>query len=204
MVAWASSFWADSGGSPAPKGAAKFITVHFGPGPKKSADHLTYPASSQACSESLGLFDCPNTQNWVWNVEIQARVSDDASQWVATQTVDSERKKGISKSKRGIIHSFDFMFGKRPDGPPSSVLQQNPGEKTIFWIDAPGHEYTIGAGEFTTTIDSMIHVQNFTSKVCMKAKPQIVLASNGFLSSSLTQVGSWIGSTLRSVLEQHH
>ena len=56
---------------------------------------------------------------------------------------------------------IDVIDVSRPD---ASFLQQNSGEKKLFWIDAPGHAYKLDSDDF----DSVTQVQNFTSKICSK------------------------------------
>jgi hypothetical protein len=136
------------------------ITVHF-TGTKTSGDNLTFP-STQTCSQSLRLFNCPGPSTWVWNVEIAANVTDDASKWTTGQSYTG-RAKGNWKDSQGVLHAFDDPLNVTNDNPSSSFVQQPAGQKAIFWIDAPGHRYTYGANQ---PIDSLTQVENFTSKGC--------------------------------------
>jgi hypothetical protein len=143
---------------------AATITVHFGPGSKTvgtPGDGLTFPAT-QTCSQNLGLFNCPGPATWVWNVEIQANVSDDASKWTTKQSFTG-RSKGNWKDSLGTLHAFDDTLNVSNDNPSSAFVQQTSGTTVIFWIDAPGHRYTYGTNQ---PIDSITQVENFTSTVC--------------------------------------
>jgi hypothetical protein len=140
------------------------ITVHFGPGSKTvgtPGDGLTFPSNTTS-SQNLGLFNCPGPATWVWNAEIQANVSDDASKWTAKQSYTG-RLKGNWKDSQGTLHAFDDTLNVSNDNPSSNFLQQTAGTTVIFWIDAPGHRYTYGTNQ---PIDSMTQVENFTSTVC--------------------------------------
>jgi hypothetical protein len=141
------------------------ITVHFS-GSKTvgtPGDGLTFP-SNRTCSQNLGLFNCPGPGTWVWNVEIAANVSDDASKWTTRQGYTG-RKKGNWKDSSGVLHAFDDNLNvpEPYDNPSSGFVQQPAGQTAIFWIDAPGHSYNYGVNE---PVDSMTQVQNFTSRVC--------------------------------------
>jgi len=139
------------------------ITVHFS-GSKTvgtPGDGLTFP-SNTTCSQNLGLFNCPGPATWVWNVEIAANVSDDASKWTTKQSYTG-RLKGNWKDTQGTLHPFDDPLNVSNDNPNSAFVQQTSGTTVIFWIDAPGHLYTYATNE---PIDSLTQVQNFTSAIC--------------------------------------
>lgn len=129
-------------------------------GSKTPGNNLTFP--SQTCSQSLGLFNCPGRGTWVWNVEIKADVTDDASKWTPQQSYTG-RKKGFSKDSSGVLHSFDVPLNVPDDSPDSQFVQKPAGQKILFWLDAPGHFYRLDNGQM---IDSMTQVQNFTSTIC--------------------------------------
>jgi hypothetical protein len=119
-------------------------------------------SSNRTCSQNLGLFNCSGPGTWVWNVEIAANVSDDASKWTTKQSYTG-RKKGNWKDSQGVLHAFDDSLNVPNDNPSSGFVQQTAGFKPIFWIDAPGHGYNYGTNE---PVDSVTQVQNFTSTVC--------------------------------------
>jgi hypothetical protein len=48
---------------------------------------------------------------------------------------------------KGTLHSFDQPLNVLDDNPSSTFVQQPSGQKTIFWIDAPGHGYTLATAE---------------------------------------------------------
>jgi hypothetical protein len=149
-----------SGGSSANVVTAT-ITVHF-TGSKAASDNLTFP-SSGTCSQTLGLLNCTSPGDWVWNVEIEADVSDDASKWTPHQSYTGPVT-GYYKDSNGNLHSFSYNQNVSNDDPSSQAVQQPAGQKTIFWIDAPGHYYTYNGYQ----IDSMTDIEDFTSKVCSK------------------------------------
>jgi hypothetical protein len=146
------------------------IRINFN-SPRAQGDNLAYPASI-TCSQSTGLHPCLNTLSpgWYWNVEVIGAVSDDASNWIVTQTIDSSRNKGYYRDSTGI-HSYNqtqTIPCPPCDGPQPSFLQQNAGQQAVYYIDGPGPRYTLSAGQ---TVDSTTSVQNFTSKFCSKSNP---------------------------------
>jgi hypothetical protein len=174
-----SGSWPVHQGSPSPKSAAKFITVHFGPGTKSSADHVSFlQPGTHDCTENLGPIDCPSPDDaWHWNVEVQATVPDDVALWTAKQK-GSGRQKGFWKDSNGNLHAFDSPISLPHDDPDPRATQQPAGAKTMFWIDGPGNFKSLGAGQ---PIDSMIEVINFTSRICSKSKPQNCASVNWFI-----------------------
>jgi hypothetical protein len=155
------------------------ITVHFGPGPKTNGDNLSFVGDgSPDCSDELGLFDCttPPT-SWRWNVEIEAHVGDDASKWLAKQSM-TLRKKGFWSDLGDNLHSFDISENHPKDGPESFALQQPAGQKTIFWIDDPGHGKSLS---FLKAIDSITQIQNFTSTICSKQNASVCINVQWFV-----------------------
>jgi len=154
---------ATSGSYPASKLKASFI-VRFS-GNKNTADLLQFNAKID-CSQSLGLHDCSgyNPPYWLWNVEIEADVSDDASNWTVSQNA------GVSGSgdyiSSGTQYNFTDYVAQGPD-PGLGPTQQTPGTKTIFWLDAGGRSTTQN-GYY---IDSVTDTFDLTSKVCSKIVP---------------------------------
>ena len=142
-------------------------------GQKSTADQLSF-AHSVACSEDLNLFDC--SKAWVWNVEVVGDVSDDAAQWNISQSYTGH-KKGVKKTGSGSSVDFDSPLKEPDDAPTSNNVQQNSGEKKLFWIDAPGH---LKATD-TATFDSVVQVQNFVSKICSKTSSKTCAEVKWFL-----------------------
>jgi hypothetical protein len=172
-ISWAPSFWPDGGGSPSPKGAARFMTIRFGPSPKSPGDKMLF-ANRHTCSENIGLQDCPKTDtfpgSWVWNVEIVAHVDDDASKWVVKQSVKGWHKGTFHLNNQ--LFNFSEFFHKADDGPfllppPLCCFQQDAGQKNIFEIDAPGH---LKIHNSLGPIDQLVVVENFTTFVCRADK----------------------------------
>jgi len=145
------------------------ITVSFGPGPKSIADQLTFLPNDQTCSENLGLRSCDalTVPIWAWNVEIQAKVSDNASKWNVGQSV-SGRQKYTYLDSSGTPVTVDQPFSVLNDNPDSSYLQQIDGQQLIFWLDAPGsHSHTASGAPLQSVLD----VMNFDSHVCSIDQP---------------------------------
>ncbi len=158
------------------------LTVHF-TGSKSSEDLLSFPttppADSQTCSQNLGgPINCPaalnGTGTWVWNVEIAATVTNDASKWRAQQAVGTLGS-GRWRDSQGGLHTFGG-FTNKPcfnDNPCDDLLptvtQQARGQKLIFWLDAPGSTHYADYPGLTEPIDSLTQVQNFISSVCNRA-----------------------------------
>jgi hypothetical protein len=187
------------------------LTVHF-TGSKSTGDLLTFhttpPALSQTCNENPGgPLNCPGALNgtgtWVWNVEIAATVTDDASKWTAQQAVGSFGT-GNWKDSQGGLHPFG-AFQNRPcfdsgpcDDPLPGFTQQAPRQKAIYWLDAPGHSYDIALPDHSIhPIDSLGQVQNFTSSVCNRANIcagvnwflRLVVDPGGALNTANSQAG---------------
>jgi hypothetical protein len=170
----------DSGGT---SNAAKFtvnprtaiLTVSFN-GSKTPGDNLIYGTGTQTCTEILGEADCSRKGFWVWNVEVQVTVNDDAASWTVGQ-VGVGRAKGFTVNPSGPPLSFDEPLSFPDDAPAPAFLQQIPGQKTIFWIDAPGHRIT----HTSIPIDSMTEVENFTSTVCSTIVTNSCFSVNWFL-----------------------
>jgi len=152
----ADSLWLFQLGNMPQQAAPTPLKVHFGPGPKTPGDNLTFPF----CSQSLGRFEC--SAGWFWNVEVQAKVPDDASKWTISQSL-SGRKKGFSWDSSGVLRSFGGPISMPIDTPDPPFIQQPSGQKIIFWIDGPGHFRRDDNGQL---IDSVTQVENFTSTIC--------------------------------------
>jgi hypothetical protein len=154
---------------------AATVTLKF-TGSKSSGDNLKFTPGTQSCSENLGLLNCTTKGFWVWNVEIRADVTDDASKWTAKQSYTG-RKKGFWKDSAGVLHSFDQSLGMPDDNPGSGFVQQTAGQKVVFWIDAPGHGYNLATAQ---PIDSITQVENFTSTVCSTVTPSACYTQNWY------------------------
>ena len=180
------------------------ITVHFN-GSLAPGDSLSFSNVAQTCSSTLGLKDCstkyPST--WVWNVEIEADVYDDAANYTVSQGVTGQTT-GYYKASNGSLQSFSTSTNKPApqDNPPSAVLQQTSGTKVIFWLDAPGRGtvYTDpNNSQNSGPIDSMTDVKNFTSSICTNANPskcwsvnwytEIIVKSGGTLDTVNSAAG---------------
>ncbi|HKF21771.1 MAG TPA: IPT/TIG domain-containing protein, partial [Candidatus Angelobacter sp.] len=200
-ITWASSFWPDGGGSPSPKGAARFMTLRFATGlPKSPKDRMLFMGPGRpTCSEDLGLHNCPATAFWNWSVEIVAHVNDDASNWVLKQSAKGWRK---GRYRVGGQYYDWVEFRNHPDDDPKQLLgppcclQQDAGQKYIFELDAPGQSYVYkGVGP----IDHDIFVDNFTTFVCTKAKLnncmmikwylEMIVTPGGILDTTNSKVG---------------
>lgn len=132
-------------------------------GPKSTDDKLSFPKKT-TCSQDLGLHDCSANRFWLWGVEIAGDVTDDAAQWTISQS-STGRRKGVVKTTGGKDVPFDSKINNPDDNPDPSFVQQNAGEKRLFWLDAPGHAYDLDADKF----DSVTQVRNFVSKICSKS-----------------------------------
>jgi hypothetical protein len=120
--------------------------------------------------------NCPGPGTWVWNVEIQATVSDDASNWTTAQSYTG-RAKGNWKDSQGVLHAFDDSLSVPNDNPGAQFVQQPSGQKVIFWIDAPGYGYE----RLGQPIDSVTQVENFTSTVCSKSNTSVCFSKTWFV-----------------------
>ena len=153
------------------------VTIQF-TGQKTTGDNLKFSnASQQTCSESLGLHNCSSIGTWVWNVEVQANVSDDAANWTFAQSYTG-RKKGFTKDSSGNLVPFDITLNVPNDGPGSNFVQQPAGQKVMFFIDAPGHTYKLDNGQ---PIDSITQVENFTIQTCNTIQSSVCTTTNWYL-----------------------
>jgi len=113
------------------------IKVNF-TGSKTPDDNLSFLKASAPCSETLGLKDCSlDTGYWLWNLELNARVYDDASNWTVFRT-DQFRVTGLYVDDNINLQPFSCSFSNPNDGPSADYLQNPTGQKSIFAIDAPG------------------------------------------------------------------
>jgi len=159
------------GGAPTANISIKFCRIPQGPDCSKSpGDQLLFSSDLKTCSEDLGLEKTCST-GWYWNIEGKAQVSDDATNWTVTQTVVSERIKGMANDGRGTLFNAGCPSGTNnsstcspptPDGPESWFLQQTADQQTIYWLDAPGFHGSKTDNYYFTL------VQNFETKFCSK------------------------------------
>jgi hypothetical protein len=142
------------------------ITVHFKT--KSYADKLTF--HPPACSQNLGLQNCPQYNFWGWNAEIAANVTDDASKWKAKQSATAYGK-GKWRDSQGTLHDFTENYVAPNDDPYPENTQQPRGQALIFWIDDPGrlNWYTLPGQTTQHPVDSVTSVQNFVSSICNNA-----------------------------------
>jgi Beta-propeller repeat/Glucodextranase, domain B/Bacterial Ig-like domain (group 2) len=155
------------------------ITVNFR-GHLSQGDNLVFPTAFQMCSQNLGgVQNCTVQKSWVWNVEIAATVSDDGSKWKAKQSAYVQAT-GNWKDSNGNLFPFSdagpvpvddpchYPSDTRPQCFNVNVLQQTPGKKQVFWLDAPGSSYfhDPSTNPPSEPIDSLNQVQHFTSRVC--------------------------------------
>jgi hypothetical protein len=89
----------------------------------------------------------------------------------------ASRTKGFTKDSSGNLVAFDDQTAQADDTPESSFVQQTAGQKTIFWIDGPGH-FTNRSG---IPIDSMTEIENFTSTVCNKITTSVCTSVNWYV-----------------------
>jgi hypothetical protein len=166
------------------------ITVHFANGAAlTSGDNLSWSNVAQTCSNTLGLKDCSTKypSAWVYNVEIEADVPDNAANYTVSQEATGLSKGNYkNQANNGALTSFSTPINSPPpqENPPSAALQQIAGQKVIFWLDAPGRGtiYTDpNTPANTGPIDSMTSVKNFTSSVCSKANPSNCYTVNWYL-----------------------
>jgi hypothetical protein len=136
------------------------------------------------------------TGAFVWNLEIEGLVSDDASKWTVEQGAQGLTKGNWIDSSGGL-HSFSTTVNvpSPQDAPLSQNLQQPPGQNKIFWLDAPGTKLLVAPDE---PIDSMISVKNFTSTICSNVDPSDcvsvkwhtrLVVNNGVLDTTQSSAG---------------
>lgn len=131
-------------------------------------DVLVFP-STQTCSQSLGPFNCPSssTGTWVWNVEISANVTGDATNWRPRQTLRYYSQAGQVRDSNGNLHVVgnlnNAVLGDTPD---PVFTQRLPGMRTVYWLDAPGSRYYEDWPDDNYKWDSLTEIENFTSSAC--------------------------------------
>ncbi len=149
------------------------VVLHF-TGSKSKGDKLKFLDSRVECSESLGLADCTSTSGyWLWNLEGNAAVYDDAFNWAMTVSLQAHSK-GFFKNANNNLQAFSCTPPPDPNDKPLPIfLQQPAGQKSIFYLDGPGPFIGVnpsdGCQKGTTFIDSetiVFNLQvNFTNKV---------------------------------------
>jgi hypothetical protein len=77
------------------------------------------------------------------------------------------------------MHPFGRSNPAIPDNPDSQFVQKTRGQKSLYWIDAPGHLYYLDSPSDAEKIDSLNQKQNFNSNVCNRAN--ICTSANWFL-----------------------
>jgi hypothetical protein len=173
----AGSPWVSGGGEPQRHHVANptaSITVNF-TGSKSPNDQLNFSGVGTCPIPNLGIWYCPQ-QSWLGYAEIAATVSDDASKWKAKQHAVEQRTLNW-KDSQGNLHPFhdsvDTAVSPNDDNPSTpdvpecdglNALQQTPGQKAIYWLDAPGSLYYLDQAH--DVIDSLNMTGHFTSKVC--------------------------------------
>jgi hypothetical protein len=188
-VGFVESTWPVLEGDKQKQSSATFLSIRVScsppsPCPLKKGDRLMFSKDKDTCSEDLGLHYCPTSEHpgWYWSVEVRALGLDDAANWTIQQTKDSLHFKGMGKNGQGVLVPFDpgpviFTAPNNDDGPQPSFLQQEAGQKQIFYIDAPGvHDFVRNIFNGVVTpgllqVDSITMVQNFTAHLCRKNSP---------------------------------
>jgi hypothetical protein len=122
-----------------PSGGVKVMSVViYFTGSKTSRDNLSFLKAQAVCSETLGLKNCTaSTGYWTWNLEGEANVYDDASNWTVLVT-DQYHYTGNYRDSNNMPQPFKCSETNTNDGPQVSYLQQPAGQHLIFYIDGPG------------------------------------------------------------------
>lgn len=117
------------------------VAAHFGPKNRQvgdGGDFLKFKKASEPCSENLGLQDCTQVSGyWLWNLEVAARVYDDASNWSVLRT-DQFFAKGQYVDDNDQLQPFSCSENNPDDGPRIDFIQDALSQNLIFVIDAPG------------------------------------------------------------------
>jgi hypothetical protein len=148
---------------PAPSNVIS-VKINF-TGSKTPGDMLMFSNSSVDCSESLGRTDCTSsTGYWLWNLEGNAKVYDDASNWTVTVSLQYKYK-GYYRDANNNLQPFSCSESNPTDGPKAGFLQQPSGQTSIFYLDGPGPYYGINPSNQcligSSPIDSITDVFNF-------------------------------------------
>jgi hypothetical protein len=177
------------------------IRINF-TGSKTPADSLKFGNAGNECTENLGLVDCTNqTGYWVWNLEGNARVFDDASNWKVAVS-NEYRYSGLYVDSNNSLHPFSCSMTTPDDGPRQTYLQQPPGQKSIFYIDGPGPFYgtnpdkpcLVGTGAVYSLNDVLNFRVQFTNTVTHFTRSvyyyvKIVVAPGGRLDATHSAAG---------------
>jgi hypothetical protein len=179
------------------------VKINFA-GPKTPGDNLLFDNGQNTCSESLGLKDCTSTSGyWLWNLEGNGRVYNDASKWTVAVSVEYHFR-GLYRDSNNQLRPFSCTTPFHPDGPRPTFLQQAAGQNSIFYLDAPGPYFRedpsdqCQGGPNFPLIDSETFVFNF--QVDFKSKlstfhktvyyfVKTVIAPGGVLDTAKSQAG---------------
>jgi hypothetical protein len=151
-------------------GDCRFFTPAFDTSNIPSCAQTQGAAPTQACKNTLGPYDCTGeTGAWVWNLEAEGFVSDDASKWTVYQTEVGLTRGNWIDPNTGALTAFSNPTSAPIDAPIPQALQQPSGQNKIFWLDSPGTPINLLGPE--QPIDSMTSVKNFVSTVCSNVNP---------------------------------
>ena len=172
------------------------IKINFA-GSKTPGDNLLFADGQHTCSEGLGLKDCTSTSGYrLWNLEGNGRVYNDASEWTVAVSVEYHFR-GLYHDNNNRLQPFSCTTPFQPDGPLLTFLQQPAGQKSIFYLDAPGPYFGEDPSDLClggpNLIDSETFVFNF--QVDFKSKlssfhktvyyfVQTVIAPDGILDTA--------------------
>lgn len=129
-----------------------FVPLQHPVNGKTPGDNLHYMPTDPpvTCSEAIGLTDCtpfpPNTGYYAWNLEGNAVVTDDASNWTVTQMRGPIHASGSYLAYGSQVTQLNCAVSGTPwlpDGPLQSHIQQPGGQLSIFYLDAPATYYEV-------------------------------------------------------------
>jgi hypothetical protein len=168
------SFFPLRGGNFQAQSAALPISIRINfTGSKTSSDNLMFSNAVNTCSETLGLQDCTIFSGYrLWNLEGNARVYNDASQWTVAVT-NEYAYKGYFLDGNNNLQRFSCSEPVHSDGPDPFAIQQPSGQQSIFYIDAPGpywgiipsNQCAIGTGFIDSETDILNFQVTYTSKL---------------------------------------
>jgi hypothetical protein len=143
------------------------VRINF-TGSKTQGDNLMFSNSQHECSESLGLTYCtPSTGYWLWNLEGNGKVYDDASNWTVALSAQYKYK-GYYLDSNNNLQPFSCSASIPNDGPQATFLQQPFGQTSIFYLDGPGLFYGTDPSNQclagSSPVDSVKDVLNFQVK----------------------------------------